>query len=179
MTMKPFIKKIISLVMVCFCFISITACGEKECSHSYTSNVTKEATCKEAGVKTYTCDKCGNSYTEDIAKLTTHSYIAEITKEPTSKETGVKTYTCTICNTFYTETIPELPELIFGESTIVRSGSNAGCVIAFKTLSDNKVQCSINDSRTTLKIRLYTGTFGYNTINTSFIYTIKIYELVI
>ncbi|MBQ4269096.1 MAG: hypothetical protein IJB97_05545, partial [Clostridia bacterium] len=70
MTVKPFIKKIMSLIIAGFCFISITACGEKECSHSYTSNVTKEATCKEAGVRTYTCGVCGDSYTEDIAKLT-------------------------------------------------------------------------------------------------------------
>ena len=43
---------------------------------------TKAPTCKETGVKTYTCTTCGDSYTEEIAKLTAHSY-----------ENG----TCTVC----------------------------------------------------------------------------------
>ncbi|MBE6926338.1 MAG: leucine-rich repeat domain-containing protein [Ruminococcaceae bacterium] len=54
-----------------------------ECKHSYDGGVvTVEASCKDAGVKTYTCTLCGDSYTEEIEKLTTHSY-----------EEG----TCTVC----------------------------------------------------------------------------------
>ena len=37
-----------------------------EHTHSYTSKITKAATCTEKGVKTYTCS-CGNSYTEAVA----------------------------------------------------------------------------------------------------------------
>lgn len=36
-------------------------------THSYTSKVTKAATCSATGVRTYTCS-CGDSYTETIAK---------------------------------------------------------------------------------------------------------------
>ena len=43
------------------------------CSHSYTSKVTTAATCTTAGVKTFTCSKCGSSYTQTIA-ATGHSY---------------------------------------------------------------------------------------------------------
>ena len=51
--------------------------------HDYDDGVeTKAPTCKETGIKTYTCTCCGDSYTEEIVKLTTHSY-----------EEG----TCTIC----------------------------------------------------------------------------------
>lgn len=39
---------------------------EKPHQHSYTASVTKEATCTEAGVMTYTCE-CGDSYTESIS----------------------------------------------------------------------------------------------------------------
>ena len=46
-----------------------------ECSHSYTSKVTTAATCEKAGVKTFTCSKCGDSYTETIAALG-HSYVS-------------------------------------------------------------------------------------------------------
>lgn len=35
-------------------------------THSYTSSVTKAATCTEAGIRTFTCT-CGDSYTEPIA----------------------------------------------------------------------------------------------------------------
>lgn len=70
--------------------------------HSYSSKVTKAATCTEKGVKTFTCS-CGNSYTEDI-KATGHSYSAKTTKEPTCTEKGVKTFTCK-CSSSYTEAI--------------------------------------------------------------------------
>ena len=39
------------------------------CSHSYTSEVTKQPTVYEEGERTYTCGNCGHSYTEAIAKL--------------------------------------------------------------------------------------------------------------
>ena len=45
-----------------------------DCMHSYDVVETKPATCAEAGVKTFTCTACGDSFTEEIAKLTTHSY---------------------------------------------------------------------------------------------------------
>lgn len=50
-------------------------CGEKDPDyhkHSYTEEITKEATCTEEGEKTYTCD-CGDSYTEKIP-MTEHHY---------------------------------------------------------------------------------------------------------
>ena len=37
--------------------------------HAYKDEVTKEATTESAGIRTYTCEKCGDSYTEEIAKL--------------------------------------------------------------------------------------------------------------
>lgn len=36
--------------------------------HSYTSKITKAATCTEKGTKTFICE-CGNSFTEEIAAL--------------------------------------------------------------------------------------------------------------
>ena len=41
--------------------------------HSYTSTVTKQSTCRETGVRTYTCS-CGSSYTETIP-VTDHHYV--------------------------------------------------------------------------------------------------------
>ena len=79
--------------------------------HNYTSNVTKEPTTEKEGVRTYTCERCGDSYTESIPKLPEetheHSYSGSVTKEPTCTDTGVRTYTCS-CGDSYTETIPAL-----------------------------------------------------------------------
>ena len=44
------------------------------CDHDYAEEITTEADCETAGVKTYTCSKCGDSYTETIA-ATGHSYV--------------------------------------------------------------------------------------------------------
>lgn len=53
-----------------------TVCQKEEtANHTWNSgNVTKPATCKEEGVKTFTCTGCGTTKTEVIAKLTTHTY---------------------------------------------------------------------------------------------------------
>ena len=48
---------------------------EETANHSWSSGtVTQKATCKETGVKTYTCTVCNATKMEDIAKLTTHTY---------------------------------------------------------------------------------------------------------
>ena len=44
------------------------------CSHSYTSKVTTAATCTSDGVNTYTCSKCGSSYTETVP-ATDHNFV--------------------------------------------------------------------------------------------------------
>ncbi len=98
--------------------------------HSYTSKVTKAATCTAAGVKTFTCSKCSHSYTESIpatghtwtaatctaaktcsvCKVTDgaalgHNYTSTVTKAATCTAAGVKTFTCSKCNHSYTESI--------------------------------------------------------------------------
>ena len=77
--------------------------------HDYKATVTKQPTTTEEGIRTYTCTRCSNSYTESIAKLPeeqhTHNYTGSITKEATCTEAGVRTYTCS-CGDSYTENIP-------------------------------------------------------------------------
>ena len=48
---------------------TVPATGGSEHSHSYVSKVTKAATTTEEGITTYTCSKCGHSYTQTIAKI--------------------------------------------------------------------------------------------------------------
>ena len=77
-----------------------TNCGDG-CTHSYDSGkVTTAATCTTAGVKTYTCSKCGGTKTETIA-ATGHSYSSKVTA-PTCTAAGYTTYTCSSCGDSYT-----------------------------------------------------------------------------
>ena len=66
--------------------------------HTYTQTVTKEATCTEEGVMTFTCD-CGKSYTQPISK-TEHQYDS-VVKEPDCTHMGYTTHTCTVCGSSY------------------------------------------------------------------------------
>lgn len=64
--------------------------------HSYTSSITKAATCSESGVVTYTCS-CGDSYTESIP-MTAHSYGDYVyNNDATTSADGTKTATCSVC----------------------------------------------------------------------------------
>lgn len=65
--------------------------------HSYTSKVTKKATCTKKGVKTYTCS-CGKSYTREIAKKEHVAGKYIVTKKATKTKDGLKVKKCTSCN---------------------------------------------------------------------------------
>ena len=62
--------------------------------------VTKQPTCSEEGVKTYTCKhNSSHTYTEKLTKKE-HSYSAVVT-DPTCTLAGYTTYTCTACGHNY------------------------------------------------------------------------------
>ena len=57
-------------------------------THYYTYQITKQASCAEAGVRTYTCS-CGDSYTQTIEKSSSHSWeYATCTVPDTCKTCG-------------------------------------------------------------------------------------------
>ena len=76
-------------------------------SHSYTGTVTTEATCTEAGIKTFTCS-CGATYTETIPAKGHTWDEGMVTTAATCTEAGVTTYNCTVCGATKTEEIPAL-----------------------------------------------------------------------
>jgi DNA-directed RNA polymerase subunit RPC12/RpoP len=76
------------------------------CTHIWQEGVvTTKPTCENAGVMTYVCDWCGESYDEPI-EATGHAWDdGVVTKEPTATEDGVRTYTCAHCGATRTEVI--------------------------------------------------------------------------
>ena len=60
--------------LVTVCTRKFTTEGSAGCSHSYSSTIKKAATCTASGTKTYTCSKCGDSYSETILALG-HNYV--------------------------------------------------------------------------------------------------------
>ena len=75
------------------------------CTHSYTSVITKDSTCTELGVKTYTCSLCGRQYTEDVA-MKEHAYDGGVVNlEPTCANVGNRVYTCVDCGATKNESI--------------------------------------------------------------------------
>ncbi len=97
----------------------------KTCAHTYTSKVTTAATCTKAGVKTFTCSKCGNSYTEAISPIG-HSYTSKVTTAATCTKAGVKTFTCSKCGDTYTEAIPATGHSYTSKVTTAATCTKAG-----------------------------------------------------
>ena len=74
--------------------------------HEYELTV-KAPACEEAGLKTYECSRCGDTYTELGDAARGHDYVESITKKATCTGDGVKTFTCSHDHTeMYTEPIP-------------------------------------------------------------------------
>jgi len=85
--------------------------------------VTKEPTCTEPGVKTYTCMTCGATKTETIPALG-HAWGAYIvTKHAVNGDDGEKTHTCTRCH--ITESAPLLYKFYLG----IKSGSTVDMTV--------------------------------------------------
>lgn len=65
-------------------------------SHSYTVEITKQATCKDTGIMTFTCSVCNDTFTETIP-LGAHSYELSEIILPTCTEDGCSVYLCSVC----------------------------------------------------------------------------------
>ena len=98
--------------------VTVEATG---CSHTWDDGkVTKQATCKEEGVKTYTCTSCNETRTEKISKSTKHTWgDGVITKEPTCLVDGEMTVTCTVCDKTDTTVVKAPGSHTPGENTRV------------------------------------------------------------
>ena len=110
-------------------------------THSYTENITKQATCTETGSKTLTCS-CGDTKTEVIGKLP-HTYNEEITKAASCTAVGEMKHTCSVCSTSYTEEIPMTEHSwIDGNCTVDKKCANCNATEAAKGHSFAAATCT-------------------------------------
>ena len=91
-------------------------------THSYTSEVTKAATCTATGVRTYTCSECGDQYTEKIAK-TSHTYKTVVDTKATTSKAGKLVKKCTECGTVAsTTTIAKIKSVTLSTTSYTYNG---------------------------------------------------------
>ena len=83
--------------------------------------VTKEATCKEEGIMTYTCENCDETETVSIKK-TAHNYKIMEQKDATCTENGYSISACQTCNDKKKEEI-----VAKGHSKGIRNKKTATC----------------------------------------------------
>lgn len=81
--------------------------GDKTCRHTYKVTDSKKETCTEKGYDTYTCSKCGASYTE-THEATGHDYKITSSTAPTCTAEGSETSVCTRCSDTVKKTLPLL-----------------------------------------------------------------------
>ena len=84
------------------------------CEHEWISETTKEPTCTNEGITTFTCSKCSKTYNEKIAKLE-HDYVLVDTTKGTCQETAIETYKCSVCGDEMTK------EGVLGEHVLVKN----------------------------------------------------------
>ena len=132
-------------------------------SHSYTASVTKDSSCSQAGVKTYTCTICGDKYTEAIP-LKTHTVVSDNAVAPTCTKYGLSAGKyCSVCGRIF-ETQEKIEPL----------GHDFGSVVTPATLTANGVithPCSRCDKAAASEVIYAPKTFAL--AKSSYVYTGK------
>ncbi len=80
--------------------------------HSWNEGeVTTAPTCVDAGVRTFTCTVCGQTYTENEPATGEHTWDGGVmTNAPTCGAAGLMIYTCTVCGATRPEALPAVGE---------------------------------------------------------------------
>ena len=117
------------------------------CSHSYSSTVTKSATCTAAGVKTFTCSKCGHQYSQSIAVLG-HNSDVEKTVTSGATQLGYTEHSCSRCGELQRVDSFTAPT---GKLTLEHGARTANAIKVqwnnVKTASGYQVQISTKDGK--------------------------------
>ena len=147
-----------------------SGCGEKqEATHVWDEGkITTEPTCKDTGVKTFTCADCGATRTETVPVIDEHTYgdwtkadeekhektckvcgkkesanhawdDGKVTTEPTCAKEGEKTFTCADCGATKTEAVPTVPHKNDVFTQVDELTHNVECSVCGKKEAANHV----------------------------------------
>lgn len=114
--------------------------------HSYIAKITKSSTCTTNGVKTYTCSRCSDEYTEIIAK-NAHSFTEKIidskhlVSAATTSSPAVYKYDCANCNTIGTTTFTHGSKLggLGKTSKITATQSTSAVTLKWSAVNDANI----------------------------------------
>ena len=100
------------------------SCLEGGESHDWDEGeITKTASCKETGLRVYTCLDCGKTKEETLKKTSDHSYGEwTVSKEPTCTAKGKNVAVCSVCGGEKTKTVKALGHK-YGKTTVVQEGT--------------------------------------------------------
>lgn len=84
--------------------MSVTYAESTEpCEHDFEAIKVVAATCTEQGYTLYSCDKCGENYTDDFVDALGHTFV-DIYVPETCTHKGYVTHFCTTCGYEYSDT---------------------------------------------------------------------------
>lgn len=110
-------------------------------AHNAKSEVVKEATCAEEGLRVSTCASCGQELSRETVARLPHTMKTEITRQPDCCNEGEETTACAVCGGEQaTNTIPKLPHteevLVSREATCTQEGEKTtACAVCSEIIS--------------------------------------------
>lgn len=102
----------------------VVPCTQGGTAHDWDDGaVAREATCKDTGLKIYTCLDCGKTKEETLKKTADHTYGPwTVTQEPTCSAKGKNVSACTVCGKEKTKTVKALGHQ-YGKTVVVQEGT--------------------------------------------------------
>lgn len=161
--MNSFCKKLLAAILAvvsCTMLAFAAACevtdNTDECEHEWgEAVVVKEPTYTEAGENEYTCIKCGETKTEEIAKLvcSEHDWEVKDSKEPTYTEAGYEDKVCKICGEEVKEDLGKKALPVDASEKTVSAATNEELIASVKDelSSSDSVEFTLGEGSFALK----------------------------
>ncbi len=133
--------------MIVLILFTAVSCKDKSCSHVWNDGeITTPATCKEEGVKTYTCTLCGEKKRETVAITSDHKFVTEAETPATCTEKGSRAVKCSVCGKTDTEEIPPLGHsLVYEVTTSSESSVVSITAPTCKSTGSYTVKCKVEE----------------------------------
>ena len=145
-------------------------CTEGGPSHDWDEGkITQKATCKEAGIKLFTCLDCGKTREDSLKKTSDHKYGDwTVAQEPTCTKKGKQVRICAVCGGENSKSIKALGHS-YGKSVVTQEGSlftpgitQRTCKTCGKVLT-TKSQCVVEIAEFGLTLSAKEGVFPKKT----------------